>query len=202
LRLKVSPIIAPTEKPSRGQRSSLLPTPATKHNKGENKNRNTYASGFENNESLREKWLHIFTNGSQIEGYIKAAAGIYCELFSCYMPLGQYSTAFEEEIEAIRTALRLLNLHQNKFERAFILSDSKTAILFTGSTETVMSREARDCQVLIRQLKAKHKQIALQWIPGHCQITRNELLMHWPKTVTKLHTYILQKHLTTRLNNI
>jgi len=27
---------------------------------------------------------------------------------------------------------------------------------------------------LIRQLKGKHKQIALQWIPGHCQITGNE----------------------------
>ena len=26
----------------------------------------------------------------------------------------------------------------------------------------------------IRQLKGKHKQIALQWIPGHCQITGHE----------------------------
>jgi hypothetical protein len=34
------------------------------------------------------------------------------------MPLGQHSTAFDGEIEAIRTALHLLNLHQNKFERA------------------------------------------------------------------------------------
>ena len=28
--------------------------------------------------------------------------------------------------------------------------------------------------ILIRQLKAKYKQIALQWIPGHCQITGDE----------------------------
>ena len=34
--------------------------------------------------------------------------------------------------------------------------------------------EARDCQDQIRQLKAKHKQIALQWIPGQCQIVGNE----------------------------
>ena len=27
---------------------------------------------------------------------------------------------------------------------------------------------------IFRQLKAKHKQIALQWIPGHCQIAGNE----------------------------
>jgi len=43
-----------------------------------------------------------------------------------------------------------------------------------GSTETVIPTEARDCQALIRQLKAKHKQIALQWIPGHCQIAGNK----------------------------
>ena len=76
----------------------------------------------------QDKWLHIFTDGSQIDGYINAGAGIHCELFFCYMPLGQHSIAFDGEIEAIRTALRLLNLHLNKFERAVILSDSKAAI--------------------------------------------------------------------------
>ena len=90
------------------------------------------------------------------------------------MPLGQHLTASDGEIEAICTALCLLNLHQNKFERAVIFSDPTATILFAGSTETVISTEAKDCQVLIRQLKAKHKQIALQWIPGHCQITGNE----------------------------
>ena len=43
----------------------------------------------------QDKWLHIFTDGSQIGGYINAGAGIHCELFSCYMPLGQHSTAFD-----------------------------------------------------------------------------------------------------------
>jgi len=85
-----------------------------------------------------DKWLHIFRNGSQTDEYTNAGAGIYCELFSCYMPWGQHSTAFDGEIEAIRTALRLLNLHQNKFERAVIFSDSKAAILSPGSTETVI----------------------------------------------------------------
>ena len=64
-----------------------------------------------------------------------------CELFSCYMPLGQHSTAFDGEIEALLTALRLLNLHLNKFERAVIFSDSKAAILSAGSTETDINRD-------------------------------------------------------------
>ena len=66
----------------------------------------------------QDKWLHIFTDGSQRDGYKNASAGIYCELFSCYIPVGQHSTAFNGEIEAIHTALRLLNLQQNKFESA------------------------------------------------------------------------------------
>jgi hypothetical protein len=82
-----------------------------------------------------DKWLHIFTDGCQMDGCINAGVGIYCELLSCYMPLGQHSTAFDGEVEATHTALRLLNLHQNKFERAVIFSDSKTAILSAGSTE-------------------------------------------------------------------
>ena len=83
-------------------------------------------------------------------------------------------TAFDGEIEAIRTALRRLNLHKNKLERAIIFSVSKAAILSAGSTETVISTEARNFQALIRQLKAIHKQITEQWIPGHCQIAGNE----------------------------
>jgi len=90
------------------------------------------------------------------------------------MPLGQHATAFDGEIEAICTTLRVLNSYHNKFERAVIFSDSKAAILSAVSTETRISTEARDCQDLIRQLKGKHKQIALLWIPGHCQITGNE----------------------------
>jgi len=89
----------------------------------------------------QDKWLHIFTDGSQIEGYINAGAGIHCELFSCCIPMGQHSTAFDGEIAAIRTTLHLLNLHQDKFERTIIFSDSKATILSAGSTETKISTE-------------------------------------------------------------
>jgi len=59
----------------------------------------------------QDKWLHVFTDGSHIDGYINAGAGIHCELFTCCIPLGQHSTAFDGDIEAIRTTLGLLNLH-------------------------------------------------------------------------------------------
>ena len=116
------------------------------------------------------------------------------------MPLGQHSTAFDGEIEAIRIALRLLNLHQNKFERAVIFPDPKAAVLSAGSTETVISTAAKDCQVLTQQLKAKHKQIVLQWIPGHCQIAGNEHADELAKKGATLHKHISEKHPTILLN--
>jgi len=53
----------------------------------------------------------------------------------------------------------------------------------------------------IRQLKGKHKQIALQWIPGHCQITGNEQADLLAKKGAKI-THISEKHPTTLLNYI
>jgi len=58
-------------------------------------------------------------------------------------------TTFDGEIEATCIALCLLNLHQKKFERAVVFSDSMAAILSVGSTETVISTEATDCHALI-----------------------------------------------------
>jgi hypothetical protein len=145
----------------------------------------------------QNKWLYIFTDGSQMDGYINAGAGIYCELFSCYMPPGQHLTAYDGEIEAMRTALRLLNLHQHKFERAVIFfSDSKAALLSAGSTETVISAEARDCQALIRQLKVKHS--------GYRDTVRlqgTNMPMHWLKRMPKFYKRTLEKHPTTLLNS-
>ena len=46
--------------------------------------------------------------------------------------------------------------------------------------------------LLIRHLKAKHKQTALQWIPGHCQITGNEQADALAKKGAKLHKHIIE----------
>jgi len=65
----------------------------------------------ENTGCRPDKRLHISTDGSQMDGYISFGAAIYCELFARYVPLGHHSTAFDGEIEAIHTALRLMYLH-------------------------------------------------------------------------------------------
>jgi len=60
-----------------------------------------------------------------------------------------------------------------------------------GSTENVISTEAGDCQALIGQIKANHKQIALQWITGHCPVANNEqdgVLAKKGTKITQTHT--------------
>ena len=71
-----------------------------------------------------------------------------------------------------------------------------------GSTETEISTEARDCHDLIRQIKGKHKQIALQWIPEHCQIAGNEQADVLAKKGAKITQTHIKKHPTNLLNNI
>jgi hypothetical protein len=50
----------------------------------------------------------------------------------------------------------------------------------------VISKEAKDCQVLIRQIKAKHKQIVLQWTAGHSQVAGNEYTDNMAKKGAKI----------------
>jgi exonuclease III len=136
----------------------------------------------------QNKWLHIFINGSQMDGHINAGAGTYCELFSCYMPLGRHSTAYDGKIEAIRTALRLLNLHQDKFETVVIFSDSEAALRSTGSTETVISAEARNCHALIQQLSQTQK-IVLRGYLDTVRLQGTNTPIHWLQRVPKLYSY-------------
>ena len=56
---------------------------------------------------------------------------------------------------------------------------------------SVISTETKDCQALIHQLKAKHKQTVLQWIPGYSQIAGNE----YADTLAKKCANITQTHI-------
>jgi hypothetical protein len=73
---------------------------------------------------------------------------------------------------------------------------SSTVNIYTQTihrSTQITTMEARDCQDLIRQLMTKHKQIALQWIPGHCQITGNEQADALAKKGAKItQTYIME----------
>lgn len=119
------------------------------------------------------QWLHVYTDGSQIEGQVNVGAGIYCKLFSIYKAVGKFKTAYDGEIEAIYVALHQLTCHLEKFDNVVILSDSQAAIQSIASLENT-STEISNCKTIIQNLQNANKTVVLQWIPGHCQIFGND----------------------------
>ena len=121
------------------------------------------------------KWLHVYTDGSQIYKNGTTGAGIHCDLFQMYHSLGRYHTAFDGEIKAITTALSQLTCRTLSSHNVVILSDSKAAIsaianhvLPSTSIEITLSRQ------FARQMRHLGKNVHLQWIPSHCGVSGNE----------------------------
>lgn len=75
-----------------------------------------------------EEWLRVYTDGSRLDDSINAGAGVHCELFSLYTPIGPYATAFDGEVAAIHRALLQLQSRHELFSRVVFLSDSKAAL--------------------------------------------------------------------------
>ena len=98
-------------------------------------------------------------------------AGGTCQLFSFYCHAGPLTTNFDGEILAIKTSLRQLSNHVDKFNKAVILVDSKPAI---QAILNVSSTETRECCKIISHLQNIGKHITIQWIPSHCNIAGNE----------------------------
>jgi len=71
-------------------------------------------------------------------------------------------------------------------DRTILRSTALCVVCSVCETAGYWARVSVDCQDLIRQLKGKHKQIALQWIPGHCQITGKEQADVLAKKGTKI----------------
>ncbi|XP_054721353.1 uncharacterized protein LOC129231131 [Uloborus diversus] len=53
-------------------------------------------------------WLRVYTDGSFSKDQPNTGAGIFCDLFSFYTPIGNFRTAFHGEVSAIRIAQKQL----------------------------------------------------------------------------------------------
>lgn len=105
-----------------------------------------------------------------LDGTRGAGAGIHCELFNFYLPIGPCATAFDGEIEAITVAIQQLSIRKHSFERAVILSDSKSALQALLNKQN-NSQRILECKSLLKVLVHR---ISFQWIPAHCGILGNE----------------------------
>ena len=105
-----------------------------------------------------DKCLHIFTDGSQMDGY--ATGTTFDFLWWRNGRHTQYITSAELTPEQILNSCYLFWL--------------KYCNTICGINRNCDINRNQRLPPQIRQLRAKHKQTALQWIPGHCQIAGNE----------------------------
>ncbi|GIY13871.1 hypothetical protein CDAR_524761 [Caerostris darwini] len=73
---------------------------------------------------LTSEWLRIYTDSSRMEQRINAGAGVFCDLFSVYAPVGRFASAYDGEVEVLRIAVTQFQCRTEQFTRAVIPSDS------------------------------------------------------------------------------
>ena len=111
-----------------------------------------------------EVWIHMYTDGSEIEMDGVAGTGIYCELFAYYRSLGTSKSAFCSEIEPIKMALEHLDacLPFPEQRHVVIVSDSQAAILdIANCLEAPDTMCIAHCRSLIGKMRNKYKAIVL-----------------------------------------
>ncbi|GFT01040.1 hypothetical protein TNCV_4054401 [Trichonephila clavipes] len=54
-------------------------------------------------------WMHIYIDGSPLKDSDTREAGVYCHLFSFYLTIEKFTTAFDGEVAALQVALAQLH---------------------------------------------------------------------------------------------
>ena len=121
------------------------------------------------NRYSKDSWLHVFTDGSIFNDEEDAGADVYCELFSCYAPIGAQSALYDGEIEGVYITLKQLSIHLSSFHQVVIFSDSLSALESIANKQHSDNIHILQCRDLARSIP-----VSFQWIPAYCVIIRNE----------------------------
>ncbi|XP_059477948.1 uncharacterized protein LOC132198144 [Neocloeon triangulifer] len=133
------------------------------------------------------EWIHIYTDGSQDNSTQRAGYGVYCIFFEESTPLPEGANHFDAETAAIARAAQKV-AEQDRFplnkKKFVILSDSTSAIQFVCQPANLHPDSLLFKNSLVR-LRKKNHELALQWIPSHCQILGNDKADFLAKAATK-----------------
>lgn len=103
-------------------------------------------------------WLHVT---------LKPRAGVFCKLFNFCLPVGSFTTTFDGETEAIAVAVQQPSLRESVFNRAVVLSNSKSLKLLhkilTASLRVDRNVDSFWRTFLIKFLSRGYRHTAASW---------------------------------------
>ncbi|GFW43200.1 zinc finger BED domain-containing protein 1 [Trichonephila clavipes] len=119
-----------------------------------------------------DKWFHKYTDGSAEDAIKNFGAGAFSSAFSIRYPVGKYCDNFDGEIAAISFVI-------DKLERCsecniVFFIDSQAAISSLINSKYNENALVHSCRMKLIELRKCRENIALQWIPSHCNVSGNE----------------------------
>ena len=127
----------------------------------------------------KDATTHIYTDGSNINGKVGAAAfnATLNETTTTHLGSNQYFNIFAAELEGINLGLQQWNRIKRKFPHCHIFTDSQAACIAVSHPyrQSGQSRIKEILDQLDRILQNHlYRQLQITWIPGHYNIVGNE----------------------------
>jgi ribonuclease HI len=127
---------------------------------------------WENGEAKLASHMAIFTDGSKMNCGV--GAGVFIEELNtaASIHLPSYSSVFQAEVTAIKTACLKLRDATTSKNKIAIYTDSQAAIMALQSCK-IASKVVEECKNYLVSLASRFK-VTLVWVPGHRDIAGNE----------------------------
>jgi ribonuclease HI len=119
------------------------------------------------------KGLAWFTDGSKMQGGIRAGVYGQSEKRRLSFSWGKYATVFQAEICAILACVHEIKTHGKPEKHESICSDSQAALHALKAVRTT-SLLVYQCQKVLNDISALHA-VGLYWVPGHAGVWGNEI---------------------------
>ena len=121
--------------------------------------------------------IHIYTDGSNIEAKVGAAAfsATLNKTTTSHLGSNSHSNIFAAELEGINLGLKQWDKVQREYPHCHIFTDSQAACIAVSHQQSGQSRIKEILDRLDSILQGhSHRQLHITWIPGHYNIFGNE----------------------------
>ena len=146
------------------------------------------ASKFIDKTYPTEVWIRVYTDGAAEEAVRNGGGGVVIEwrdgtTLERSIPTGKHSTNYRAEAAALEEAAAILHNSDIYDGNIVFLSDAKSVL---QALQNPKNRQHNQLKSSLQQLGQSAKQIILQWLPSHCNLSGNEKADHLAKEGTTL----------------